>query len=109
MAYKKYFKKLLRQIQTNLTGHHARSTRAKWRRHQTYEKVNDQEPEFGCDDIDYEGNNIEFVISDEDSETETENLSYIFGEERQRLLYNSNGKQASSALPSDVSATSVNI
>ena len=106
MAYKKYFKRLLRQIQTNLSGHHKRNTRAKWRRHQTYEKVNDHEPEFGCDDI---GNNIEFVISDEDSETETENLSYIFGEERQRLLYNSNGKQASSALPSEVSTTSVNI
>ena len=107
MAYKKYFKRLLRQIQTNLSGHHARSTRAKWRRQQTYEKVNDHEPEYGCDDIDYDGNNIEFVISDEDSETETENLSYVFGEERQRLLHNTNGKQLSSALP--VSATSVNI
>ena len=112
MAYKKYFKRLLRQIQTNLSGHHTRNTRAKWRRHQTYEKVNNHEPDFGCDDIAYDGNNVEISLSDEDSETETENLNYSFGEERRRLLYNSNGKQVSSsslALPSEVSTTSVNI
>ena len=126
MAYKKYYKRFLRQIQTNLNGH-SRNTRAKWRRHQTYEKVNSDElSNNGCEDSNIEfshhGNNTNMdFINNQDSDgsesEETEDMTYIFGEERRRLLHTSSSNtttptSSNFSLPSDSvssTATSVNI
>ena len=126
MAYKKYYKRFLRQIQTNLNGH-SRNTRAKWRRHQTYEKVNSDELSNGCEDssnieFSHHGNNTNMdFINNQDSDgsesEETEDMTYIFGEERRRLLHTSSSNtttptSSNFSLPSDSvssTATSVNI
>merc|ERR1719500_530369 len=77
MAYKKYYKRFLRQIQTNLNGH-SRNTRAKWRRHQTYEKVNSDELSNGCEDSNIEfshhGNNtnMDFINNQDSDGSESE-------------------------------------
>jgi len=115
MAYKKYYKRFLRQIQTNLNGH-SRNTRAKWRRHQTYEKVNGDELSNGCEDSNIEfsdhGNNTMNLLTNNDSDgsesEETEDMTYIFGEDSSTTTPTS----SNFSLPSDSvssTATSVNI
>ena len=79
MAYKKYYKRIVRL---------KKPSRAKWRRHLSYEKVNDKEE--GCDNNDSRINlmdNENDNDSIEDSEDEVLITQY-YGEERRRLLYN---------------------